>query len=397
MKSFLLFCRTFLIALMFIGAQIPATAAPADSTENYVVIGAFSDLQNAVRLASRASNSLHVTASYKLNASRNLYYVYLPGTGSRGEAVAEAQRLRRETEFQDAWVYRGNFGVSMPTVSSREVQGEPSREEVQSEPTIAEPVTAPQQHVLIEDVEEETAPEPPPTEREFFLKLTRTTDQADIAGKIEVIDPAKQKKMNTYDGNTVVHQAELKNSSGVVTLVAEAFGYRKLQRDLNVTAPQSDSTLLIARNGRVTVPLELVPMKKGDVAIMYNVFFFRDAAIMRPESKFEVTTLLTMLKEHTTTVIRIHGHTNGNHSGKIIYQGAGVTDFFTIDGSRDGYGSAKELSGARAEAIKNYLVAQGISADRLQTKAWGGKKAIHKKNSARAAENVRVEVEIVSE
>ena len=31
---------------------------------------------------------------------------------------------------------------------------------------------------------------------------------------------------------------------------------------------------------------------------MYNVFFFKDAAVMRPESRYEITSLLEMLKEN---------------------------------------------------------------------------------------------------
>jgi outer membrane protein OmpA-like peptidoglycan-associated protein len=101
-----------------------------------------------------------------------------------------------------------------------------------------------------------------------------------------------------------------------------------------------------------------------------------------------------MMKENPNCRIKIHGHTNGNAAGKIIRMGENQ-NFFSLTGSTDGYGTAKQLSGDRAEAIRDYLISNGIEESRMETKAWGGKRAIHDKHSQRAAENVRVEVEIL--
>ena len=130
---------------------------------------------------------------------------------------------------------------------------------------------------------------------------------------------------------------------------------------------------------------------------MYNVYFFNDAAVMRPESRYEVNTLLDMMRENPGYRIRIHGHTNGNRSGKIISMG-GSEDFFGLDSSnKEGGGSAKTLSKRRAEVIRDYLISQGIDADRMEIKAWGGKRMLYDKNSSMAKKNVRVEIEILEE
>ncbi len=72
--------------------------------------------------------------------------------------------------------------------------------------------------------------------------------------------------------------------------------------------------------------------------------------------------------------------------------------FFSLaEDVREGLGSAKELSGKRAEVIREWLIAQGIAADRISVKAWGGGRMLHDKHSANAKKNVRVDVEIVSE
>ena len=128
---------------------------------------------------------------------------------------------------------------------------------------------------------------------------------------------------------------------------------------------------------------------------MYDVYFFKDAAIMRPESRFEVTSLLDMMKENLKYKIKIHGHTNGKASGKIIALKEGEVNYFSLNGTKEGFGSAKKLSKERARLLKTYLMNNGIEEKRIQVKAWGGKKPIYDKMSPRAQSNVRVEIEIL--
>src|SRR5690606_2318238 len=118
--------------------------------------------------------------------------------------------------------------------------------------------------------------------------------------------------------------------------------------------------------------------------------------IMRPESKYEVNSLLDMLKENTNYKIRLHGHTNGNRAGKIISMGESK-NFFSLTDTKEGVGTAKKLSEERANVIMQYLINEGIDASRMEIKAWGGKRPIQDKNSNRANENVRVEVEILED
>jgi outer membrane protein OmpA-like peptidoglycan-associated protein len=138
-------------------------------------------------------------------------------------------------------------------------------------------------------------------------------------------------------------------------------------------------------------------LKKGDIAVMYNVYFFKDASVMRPESRYEVNSLLDMLNENPKYKIRIHGHTNGNATGKIISMDKDTQNFFSLNDTKEGFGTAKQLSEERATIIRDYLTSNGIDAKRMEIKAWGGKKPIHDKLSTRAQENVRVEIEILQD
>ena len=228
--------------------------------------------------------------------------------------------------------------------------------------------------------------------KHFLFKVFRATDSTSVDGDVDAIDTEKTRKIGTYKANVPVSLP--KNNLKAVSFICEVFGYRKIQRDIDYNNPEGDG-ISKEENGAVVVPFELMRLQKGDIAVMYNVYFFKDAAIMRPESRYEIGSLLDMLNENNKYKIRLHGHTNGNAAGRIISMGKDSKNFFSLNDTKDGFGSAKELSEQRADAIRKYLVSNGVDQSRIEIKAWGGKRSIHDKNSSRAQENVRVEVEIL--
>ena len=230
--------------------------------------------------------------------------------------------------------------------------------------------------------------------KNFFFQLLRADNHKWVEGEVDAIDFEKARRMATYQANTPVKVILPSGKSKRISFVCQVFGYRKQQIEFDPSEPSPD--FFLDEKANLIVPFELVRLQKGDIAIMYNVFFFKDAAVMRPESRYEVNNLLDLLKENPSYNIRIHGHTNGNASGKIIRMDKGQ-NFYSLSDTKQGFGSAKTLSEERASVIKEFLVSSGISEERMQIKAWGGKKPIHDKNSVRAIENVRVEIEILSD
>lgn len=392
---------------------------------NYVVIGAFAVHKNAIKFTKHAAQ-LNMSARFEMNPSRNLYYVYVLSTEDRETAIREANKLRAETEFTDTWVYSGQMGkfaggepisegargVDINPVTQNKMEDVPA----DKAPKTSERTSAPASPETTK-TEASTTPgtesTPPTTSvaspplsnltpdksddiegKNFMFNIYRSVDNEKVEGDVDVIDPDKSKKVGTYKGNSPVRIATPGNKSNIISLVCEVFGYRKVQKDIDFTAPQDDG--ITTEEGSVNVPFELVRLQKGDIAVMYNVYFFKDAAVMRPESRYEVNSLLEMLKENPKYRIKIHGHTNGNAHGKIISMGDNK-NFFSLNGSKDGFGSAKKLSEERARVIHNYLTENGIEAHRTHVKAWGGKRPIHDKHSTRANENVRVEIEILED
>lgn len=342
---------------------------------NYVVIGAFSKKDNADKLALREK------AEIDLNPIKQLYYVFVLKTEDHEIAVAEARRLQTETVYKDAWVFVGRLGEG----------GKGEDVLVEPEPVVTEPP---------KEIVPETAPavSPPATnteyQKQFYFPVFFESGTKANGAEITIIEPKSQRKEYVVEGNKEVTIKAI-NQTGDIRLECDLVGYRKIIQNLNFKDPTALDGVTV-ENNRIVVPFTLVRLRKGDYTILYNVFFYKDAAIMRPESKFDLDGLLAMMNENPKYKIRIHGHTNGNAAGKIMEVGE-AGDFFSINGAKDGAGSARKLSLKRAEAIKNYLIKQGIDPNRMLTKAWGGKKPIYDKMHTQASANVRVEVEVLEE
>jgi outer membrane protein OmpA-like peptidoglycan-associated protein len=406
----------FVLTIAF-NLKVSATNGQLDAkNSNYVVIGAFSIPKNAIEFTENAIKQ-NFKAEYSINPNRKLFYVYVLHTGDKKMAFEEANKLRAASPFNDTWVYTGLLGEDLelgkgsdinpstgekivkidaldtnPT-SDLTVSSNPNvipNNNTEAKENIIEPKVELTQPVVstIEEVEEGS--------KKFLFKIF-THSNKEIQGDVDLmdLDKVKPRKMASYRGNEPVN-VKPANKSGNISLVCEVFGYRKIQTITNFNEPQATEGITVEEN-KTIVPFELVRLKKGDFAVMYNVYFYKDAGIMRPESKYEVNSLLEMLKENPKYKIKIHGHTNGNAHGKVISMGDSKNFFAITADVKEGFGSAKKLSEERALVIQNYLINQGIEPTRMQIKAWGGKKPVYEEDHALAQVNVRVEIEILED
>ena len=377
------------------------------NNSNYVIIGAFSIQSNASRFVNSVKQQ-DLRAEFTFNPDRDLYYVYVLQTKDITEAMVQAAKLRTETSFIDTWVYKGLLGEKSSgqneTASNTVVEQKLAVVKENDQPKVEEsaPIVStdnPSKDVSQNDVALEKdkvivkAGDSEPGSKGFIFKIT-TSNGEKLKGDIDLIDADRIIKVSSYEANKQVFIKPV-NKTGKIVLICNIFGYRKVQKALNYNLPDSTSGVGI-ENGNAVVSFELIKLEKGDISVMYNVYFFKDAAIMRQDSRFEVMMLKNMMMENPKYIIKLHGHTNGNSAGKIIRMGESK-NFFSISGSTDGFGTAKELSESRAEVIRDFLMSEGIDANRLLVKGWGGKKALHDKSSNKAQENVRVEVEIIED
>ena len=120
------------------------------------------------------------------------------------------------------------------------------------------------------------------------------------------------------------------------------------------------------------IPLQ--PIKVGETVILKNIFFDTDKYDLKPESYIELEKLLQLLQTNSSLRIEISGHT-------------------------DSIGSEKHnlgLSQNRAKAVFDYLIAKGISYDRMTYFGFGFSQPIDtNKTETGRANNRRTEFRIV--
>ncbi|MEO1627402.1 MAG: OmpA family protein [Bacteroidota bacterium] len=135
---------------------------------------------------------------------------------------------------------------------------------------------------------------------------------------------------------------------------------------------------------RLTIGLQTVPttaeagaepLAQNKPVILKNVFFDTGSAELSPSSYFELDKLKALLEDNSQLQIQINGHTDD--------VGSDVDNL--------------KLSEDRAKAVFDYLVAKGISEDRLRYKGYGESRPIDSNDTATGRqENRRTEFEVIS-
>ncbi len=234
----------------------------------------------------------------------------------------------------------------------------------------------------------------------MFMHVVNEANGKPVTTTLKMIDGRNPKRFEKLPSNKVAPITVNADESSQKIFLCETFGYRKQDFVLNFNNILNDSTRSFTSmvEDTIVIRFDLERYKKKDVVVMYNVFFYDDASVMLPISKYELESLLDLMKENEKVKIRLHGHTNGNSLGKIVKLEADDNNFFNVSAkNKESYGSAAQLSKYRAESIMYYLLYHGISADRVDIKGWGGKSPLYERNNPLAYKNKRVEVEIVED
>src|SRR5258708_14467592 len=385
------------ISSLSVLAQSPTTKKLSQGY--YLVVASFSPEHEdyATRLSASLNKAGRHTA-YGFETARKYWYVYFDQLTTRDECVNEWNKIRSESGFADAWVHT----IKEATESKEEVVSKTELQEQKIEPVTKVEEKKPEP-VITEVVENPLAAPVflPQTLKNtpVFLSLFNSTNNEVIDGEVEVVNKETNKLISRVKGNTYITLPNPGTKSGDLNLISNTFGFRKEQREINYKETEKDTLKpYVSLVGNFyMINFGLVKIRKGDISTLYNVYFFNDAAIMLPDSKYQLNSLLQMMKESPSMKIVLHGHTNGSGRGKIIYMGQSQ-DFFKITSDVvNGTGSAKQLSEARAETIKMWLVDQGIDDRRVTVKGWGGSRMIHDKNSSYARKNIRVDVEVAED
>lgn len=125
----------------------------------------------------------------------------------------------------------------------------------------------------------------------------------------------------------------------------------------------------------VKLDIPMQPVAVGEKVVLRNIFFDTDKYELLPDSKSELEKLISFLLKNTGLHIEIGGHTDNEGS--------------------DTHNMTLSLN--RAKAVYDYLIANGISADKLSYKGYGETMPINSNDTPEGrANNRRTEFKVIS-
>lgn len=171
-------------------------------------------------------------------------------------------------------------------------------------------------------------------------------------------------KVSLFDEKFNLIKEITTNADGSYTfdVVCEKMYYVRVQ---NQDYETKEGPLTIAEtSGETRHPVSLQKIKKPilvgtDLAKMLNIprlYFDVNKSVIRKDAAFELEKILIVLKEYPTMKIDIRSHTDSRQTDKYN----------------------ESLSDRRAQATKAWLIANGITTDRLTAKGYGESRLINK-------------------
>lgn len=406
--------KKHLLSLLCFGLLLLSSIiSKAQSQEYYVVVGAFAQENNAKKFTGFVKRKFF-QASYELNQQRKLYYVYAWKGTDRAEVVNLAKTLQKQPEFFDCWVFAKPILINIQVVEEsppvvieeppqeipKEAQPEPVSE---TQPVVKQPQVDSAQVTEYADAGVDTVAAEPQVDEvprvvkgKLFKFEVKTSDGSPIVAKVHHVNTKLGRDIAVYASGNYVDLP----SPGTVkemTLVCGIFGYKEITRTVNYTNPAAkQKDVALDPKGAWVVPFNLERLKTGDFSIMYDVSFFKNSVAMQEKSKADLEILLNMMKDNPRLKIRIHGHANGTKE-RVITNLREEKSYFTPESSTKSKATATELSMLRAQALKSYLMDNGIEESRLDVKAIGGKGMIVSETHPAAHLNDRIEIQILKD
>ncbi len=356
----------------------------ACSQQYYFVIGAFATKENASEFKGYLPTQ-SMDTSYTLTDNEGLLQLYVLKTADQEGAIKKTLQLKKE---MDALSGEGASKEAAPSM----VNGQWSELNVAGAGDLTQGSTAGSGSASEKMANAGAAPVK--ARGKFFKFTIETPEGKAVDGKVHHVDQAHRRELAAYNADTSVDLLRPGKNTKPMEVVVGMFGYKEIQKYIDYTDPSTgDNHAYVDAQGTWIIPYVLEPVEKGDVSVMYNVSFYKDAVVMREQSKADLEHLVTMMRNNPYYEITIHAHCNGKNKREII--GLGVNkNYFDVSGSTTFHASAKQLTTLRAEAIRAYLVDQGIDGSRAQIFSWGGSDMLVKDDSQESNLNDRIEIEI---
>lgn len=375
--------RFFIAVVVFMAMSVTVVAGPY-----YVVVGTFSDEVRAVKFAT-AIRKVFPEASFRFDGERKYYHVYVKETVRQEEAENLRKIIQRDNGFGHAWVYT-DLAALTRNVGDTGPASEDIRLELYTGGTVLL-ASSDNSHLSIQKNYTNRQDSTQAMARSFRF-IAETTTGRGLPAEITLVS-ANGGAISSFKSAEVVTFSS-RESRRMLTLVCKSPGYGTVTRVLDMGDLDHFRDIHQNGDGVWDVRFPMTKIKVDDIKLLYNSIFVRDAAVLRPGAKAGMEDLVTLLKENPEWKIVINSHCNAGAKRDITVPGEG--QYFDPSQGKKRQASDKQLTMARAETIRDYLVDHGVDSGRISLMAWGSLDTIVQPTAARVYLNERVEVAVVS-
>lgn len=167
-------------------------------------------------------------------------------------------------------------------------------------------------------------------------------------------------------------------SQAAVTTVLPPHKRNRLEDAIKKPDPKAVEqidTPKVVEKTKILEDLDISKLKAGSTVEIKNLYFKADTADINEVSYEVLSEIIDFMKNNKNISIEIGGHTNGIPSSKYC----------------------DELSTARAKAVYDYLVKNGVNPAKLAYKGYGKRKRLGNDNTAEGRKkNQRVEIKVIA-
>lgn len=366
-------------------AAILSSPLIAYSQHYYVVVGAFAADENASEFKGYLPDQVMDT-SYTISEQEGLMHFYVLKTSDKESAMSRSIQLQKAIETLNGQQKTISSSGSEGTISGNPVINasvEPTDETASSN---SSGVSAGSSGLANAGII------PPKPVGKYFKFRVESPEGTPLSAQLHHVDFAEGRDVATYSAGSFVDLLQ-PGESKPMAVVCGVFGYKEVEKYIDYSDPTAtDNQAYVDSQGVWVIPYKLERVEKGDVSMMYNVSFYKDAAVMRKSSEVDLAELVKMMHSNPYYEITIHAHCNGKNKRDIITLGSNK-NYFDVAGSVKVVGTAKDLTTLRAEAIRTYLADHGVDPSRVKVFSWGASDMLVKANDPYASLNERVEIE----
>lgn len=349
-------------------AAVVSSFNKAIAQEYYVVVGTFAMNDRPAQISSQAVGHPMDTL-FSMMQNEDLLQLYVVRTKDADQNKEKARALQNTIE-------QTLFDTSSVRTSSASVSASPGALHGGSVSTRSGYL----------------ATVPPPPVGKYFTFRVESPEGRPVDAHLYHVDLEEGRAIATYETNQLVDLLR-PGESEPMAIVCNVFGYKEAPRFIDYSNPaRTVDHAYLNDNGVWVIPIELQRLERGDVSLMHNVSFHEDAAILLPTSKAELDQLVLLMHSNPYYEITVHAHCNGRGKRDIRLPG-GEGGYFDLSGAHEVRGRSKDLTTARAETVRAYLIDHGIEPRRIDIFSWGASDMVVRPKSEHSDMNNRIEIE----